>query len=183
MAKDPRNILTGKVRFSYTNVWVPKASEEGKDPKYSVSLIIPKSDTKTIEAIKAGIEAAIVEGIPTKFGGKRPTNLKYPLRDGDVERPDKPEYKNAMFINVADKKAPGIVDKDRNEILNPEEFYAGCYGRATFRLYPFNADNKNKGVAAGLNNLQKLEDGDRFDGRTSAQDDFAEDFVDDPLMG
>lgn len=114
-------VITGKVRFSYANVWEPK-SINGGDEKYSVSLIIPKADTKTVNEVKAAIEAAKQEG-KAKFGGRVPANLKTPLRDGDIDRPDDEAYKNSYFINANSKDKPQIVDKNVKPILDQSEVY------------------------------------------------------------
>ena len=173
-------VITGKVRFSYANVWEPK-SINGSEPKYSVSLIIPKSDKKTISEVKKAIEEAKKEGL-VKLGGKIPANLKTPLRDGDVDRTDDEAYKDSVFINANATAKPGIVDKKVNPIIDQSEFYSGCYGRASINFYAYNA-NGNKGIAAGLNNLQKLEDGEPLGGSSRAEDDFGpvEDDADDIL--
>ncbi len=162
-------VITGKVRFSYVNVWEPK-SVNGSDPKYSVSLIIPKGDAKTLEKIKKAIDAAKKEGSP-KFGGKAPANLKIPLRDGDSDRPDDEAYADSYFINANSFIKPGIVDKDVQPILNQSEFYSGCFGRASIVFFAYNV-NGNKGIAAGLQNLQKLEDGEPLGGVSRPEDDF-----------
>jgi hypothetical protein len=171
-------VVTGMVRFSYANVWEPK-SINGSDEKYSVSLIIPKTDKKTIAQIEAAVEAAKQEG-KTKFGGKIPANLKLPLRDGDIDRPEDEAYKNSYFVNANSKERPGIVDNSVKPILDQSEFYSGCYGRASITFYAFN-QNGNKGVAVGLQNLQKLLDGEPLSARSRAEDDFAtfddEDFL------
>lgn len=162
-------VVTGKVRFSYANIWEPK-SINGSEEKYSVSLIIPKSDAKTIEEIQVAMEEAKQEGI-AKFGGKIPTNLKLPLRDGDIDRPDDEAYQGCYFINANSKDKPQIVDKKVKPILDPNEVYSGCYGRASINFYAFN-QNGNKGIACGLGNLQKLEDGEPLSGHSRAEDDF-----------
>jgi len=174
-------VVTGKVRFSYLHVFEPVAVQDGQDKKYSASLIIPKSDTATIKKIKDAIDAAKEEG-KAKLGGKIPANLKTPLRDGDVDRPDDKAYKNAYFINVSSKNKPGLVDKDLNPILSQDDMYSGCYGRASINFYAF-AVSGSKGIAAGLNNLQKLADGEPLGGRSRAEDDFSDnDFEDDDLI-
>lgn len=148
-------VITGKVRFSYANVFEPTAMQDGQTPKYNVSIIISKSDTKTVEAIKKAIEAAKEAGkskIADK-NGKIPVNLKTPLRDGDEERPDDPAYENSYFINANSERKPGIVDRDLNPIMSRDDFYSGCYGRASINFYAFNVNSK--GIACGLNNLQK----------------------------
>lgn len=171
-------VITGKTRFSYANIWEAK-SINGGDEKYSVSLIISKDDTKTINEIKAAIEAAKQEG-KAKFGGKIPANLKLPLRDGDVDRPDDEAYKNSYFVNANSKDKPQIVDKNVKPILDQSEVYSGCYGRASVTFYAFNS-NGNKGIACGLGNLQKLSDGEPLSGRSRAEDEFSsfedEDFL------
>jgi hypothetical protein len=176
-------VITGRVRFSYLHIWEPSAVEEGQEKKYSASLIIPKSDKVTINKIKAAINAAKEEG-KAKFGGKVPASLKLPLRDGDVERPDDEAYKDSYFINANAKQKPGIVDKDVNPIMDKDEVYSGCFGRASITFYAFNTSG-NKGIAASLNNIQKLKDGDPLGGRSKAEDDFAETFEteDDDLLG
>ena len=167
--KNRTHVVTGKVRFSYANIWEPK-SINGSEEKYSVSLIIPKSDAKTIEEIQVAMEEAKQEGI-AKFGGKIPANLKLPLRDGDIDRPDDEAYQGCYFINANSKDKPQIVDKKVKPILDPNEVYSGCYGRASINFYAFN-QNGNKGIACGLGNLQKLEDGEPLSGHSRAEDDF-----------
>lgn len=171
-------VVTGKVRFSYANVWEPK-SVNGGDEKYSVSLIIPKSDKKTIANIKSAIEQAKFDG-KSKLGAKVPANIKQPLRDGDMDRPGDEAYKDSYFVNANSKNMPGIVDAQVHKILDTNEFYSGCYGRASINFYAFN-QNGNKGIACGLQNLQKLSDGEPLSGRSRAEDDFStaddEDFL------
>ena len=186
MAKfnNPTKVITGvNTRWSYVNAWEAK-SINGGAPKFSVSLIIPKSDTKTIEKIQAAIQAAYEEGQgKLKGNGKSVPALsviKTPLRDGDAERPDDEAYAGAYFINANSATAPGIVDADRNPILERSEVYSGVYGRASINFYAFNS-NGNKGIACGLNNLQKIRDGEPLGGKSRAEDDFAteedEDFL------
>ncbi len=166
-------IITGKVRFSYAHVHEPVAIDENSEKKYSVSILIPKKDKKTLAKIEAAVEAATVEG-KAKFGNKVPKDLKLPLRDGDEERDEDENYEGCMFLNASSKRKPGIVDENLDEIMEKDDFYSGCYGRASINFYAFNVAG-NKGIAAGLNNLQKLEDGDRLSGGASAEEDFGED--------
>lgn len=168
-------VVTGMVRLSYLHVWEPSAIDEGQEPKYSASLIIPKSDKATIKKIKEAIENAKVQGKTSKFGGKVPANLKTPLRDGDEERPDDEAYANSYFINANAKTKPGIVDKDCNKIMDQDEVYSGCYGRASVTFYPFNTSG-NKGIACGLNHIMKLKDGEPLGGRSTPENDFNDDF-------
>ena len=177
-------VITGpKTRWSYANVWEAK-SIKGGAPKFSVSLIVPKSDTATVTKIHAAIEAAYKEGESKLKGNGRTVPalsvIKTPLRDGDIERPDDPAYANAYFINANSATAPGIVDAACNPIMNRSEVYSGVYGRASISFYAFNA-NGNKGIACGLNNLQKISDGEPLGGKASAESDFATDDEEDFL--
>ena len=182
---NPMKVITGTdTRWSYANVWEPK-SINGGTPKFSVSLIIPKSDTKTVAKIEAAIEAAYKEGEAKLKGNSRTvpalSAIKTPLRDGDAERPDDPAYANSYFMNANSNTAPGIVDADCQPILDRSEVYSGVYGRASVNFYAFNS-NGNRGIACSLNNLQKIRDGEHLGGKSSAEDDFAtadeEDFLD-----
>ena len=185
MAKfhNPTKVITGvKTRWSYANVWEPK-SINGGAPKYSVSLIIPKSDAKTVTAVTNAIQAAYDEGQSKLKGNSKSvpalSAIKNPLRDGDAERPDDEAYKDSYFINANSATAPGIVDAARQPIIERSEVYSGVYGRASINFYAFNS-NGNKGIACGLNNLQKISDGEPLGGKTRAEDDFAdedEDFL------
>ena len=181
---NPTKVITGvNTRWSYANVWEAKSINGGK-PKFSVSLIIPKDDTATVNKIKAAIQSAYEEG-QSKLKGSGKTVpalsiLKTPLRDGDLERPDDEAYKNAYFVNANSPHKPGVVDGNRQEIIDTSELYSGIYGRASITFYAFNS-NGNKGIACGLNNLQKLRDGEPLGGRTRAEDDFATEDDDDFL--
>ena len=174
---NPMKVITGKdTRWSYCNVWEAKAINGGT-PKFSVSLLIPKTDTVTVKKIKAAIEAAYREGeAKLKGNGKTVpplTAIKTPLRDGDAERPDDPAYAGHYFLNANSATAPGIVDADCQPILTRSEVYSGVYGRASISFYAFNSAG-NRGVACGLNNLQKIRDGEPLGGRASAESDFSD---------
>lgn len=172
-------VITGVVRLSYANIWQPKSINGGEE-KYSVSLIIPKSDTKTIDAINRAVDTAIKEGVG-KFGGKIPNkaSLKLPLRDGDAERDDE-AYKESYFVNANSTTAPQIVDSKIQPILDHYEVYSGCFARVSITFYAFNS-NGNKGIACGLGNIQKVADGEPLSSRSTAEDDFTsledEDFL------
>lgn len=175
---NPTKVITGKdTRWSYCNVWEPK-SIAGGTPKYSVSLIIPKTDTITINKIKAAMAAAYEEGQSKLKGSGRSVpamnNIKLPLRDGDLERPDDEAYAGCYFVNANSATQPGIVDADRNPIITRSEVYSGVYGRASINFYAYNS-NGNRGIACGLNNLQKIRDDEPLGGRSRAEDDFADD--------
>ena len=166
-------VVTGVVRLSYANVWQPKSINGGAE-KYSCSIIIPKEDKATIDAINAAIDAAIKEGAH-KFGGKVPPRgaLKLPLRDGDTEREDE-AYRGAFFVNANSTTQPEVVDKYVRPIIDHSEIYSGVYARVSLSFYAFNS-NGNKGIACGLNNLQKIRDGEPLGGKSRAEDDFATD--------
>ena len=176
MANNNKNQSPTKVvvpcRISFANIWEPK-SINGSDEKYSVSCLIPKSDKKTLTKIHNAIEAAKETGKGKKWGGKIPPNLKLPLRDGDVERPDDETYAGHMFFNATSKDAPQIVDRKVDPILDPMECGSGDYCNVSVNFYGFNA-NGNRGVAAGLGNIQLIKHGDRLSGRASAASDFTE---------
>ena len=174
--KNPCKVITGKVVMSYLTVNEPKVPLGGGTPKYSVSLIIPKSDTATVEKIKAAIQAAYDEGQSKLKGNSKtvPDSLKTPLRDGDKDRKGDEAYKDCYFVNANSTTKPGVVDADRNPILDSSELYSGIIGRASINFYAFNS-NGNRGIACGLNNLQKLSDGTPLGGHSRAEDDFADD--------
>lgn len=171
MATTDTRIVTGEVRLSYANIWEPK-SIQGSKPKYSVSLIIPKSDQATLTAINRAIDAAIEAGT-AKFGGKKPNKaaLKLPLRDGDIEKEDE-AYAGAMFLNANSLNPPHVVDEAVAPILDRAEVYSGSYARVSLSFYAFNT-NGNRGIACGLGNIQKTRDGEPLGGgHVSAADDF-----------
>lgn len=171
MANIRTRVITGKnTRLSYFNGWEPKSINGGPE-RYSVSVLIPKDDEETIQAIEKAIDAAIEDGIG-KFGGKKPNKgaIKLPLRDGDIERDDE-AYKGHYFINANSLSAPQIVDSRVKPILDRSEVYSGCYARVSLSFYAFNS-NGNKGIACGLGNIQKVKDGTPLGGQSSASDDF-----------
>lgn len=178
---NPCKVVTGVVRLSFANVWEPKSINGGTE-KYSVSLIIPKTDEKTINAINKAVDAAIEEG-RGKFGGKIPSKsaLKLPLRDGDIDRPDDEAYAGCFFVNANSTTPPEIVDKALNRILSRSEVYSGVYARVSINFFAFNS-NGNRGVACGLGNIQKAHDGDPLGGKSSAADDFTSDYEGDDFL-
>jgi hypothetical protein len=179
--------VTGISRLCFINVLKP--NEHGK---YSIAVLVPKSDTDTVAKLRKVIEDFKTDPRALKtWDSKFLASFKTPLRDGDTERDTekRPEYKGHYFFeaktNPVDKKgnprpAPKVVDAKLNEILDPAELYSGCYGRVSIDMYPYNFDG-NKGMAFGLVNVQKVRDGDRLSGdSSSAADDFTvieEDFL------
>lgn len=168
-------VVTGEVRLSYAHLLEPRSSFEGQDPKYSAVILVPKTDTKTIEAIKAAQQEALENGKSSKFNGSIPKNWKNTLRDGDVDGDlDKnPEYAGNMFMNVSSKTKPGIVDANLQPVMDAGEVYSGVYARVSINAFPFSAQG-NKGVSFGLNNVMVLGKGDPLAGGTRAEDDFKE---------
>jgi hypothetical protein len=179
-------VITGKVRLSYAHIWQPQSIDGGEE-KYSCSILIPKSDKETLRKIKAAVDAAIEQGKNSKWGGKIPPNLKKPLRDGDEERPDDEAYAGHYFLNATSKTKPGIakpIGKGPDgkvkfqEITDTTEVYSGCYAKVSLNFYPFDARG-NRGVAVGLNNIVKVQDGEPLAGRASVQEEFANEDFDD----
>lgn len=174
-------VTTNEVRMSYLQVFTPKAMEGSTDEKYSVALLIPKTDTETIEFIEQAIATAAEEG-KAKFGGKIPTKIKTTFRDGDEEKPDDEAYAGHYFLNCSSKTKPGVIKPAEpgsgvkfEKITDESEFYSGCYGKAVINFFAYNS-NGNKGVSAGLNNLLKTREGEAFAGKANAEDDFADEF-------
>ena len=171
---NPTKIITGVCRLSYANIWQAK-SINGGTPKFSTSVLIPKSDTVTVARVEKAIQAAYEEGEgKLKGNGKSVpplTALKTPMRDGDLERPDDPAYEGHWFVNANSNTAPGVVDINRQPIIDTSEIYSGVYARVSLSFYAFNS-NGNKGIACGLQNIQKVRDGESLGGRAKAEDDF-----------
>ena len=178
VAVNPTKIITGVCRLSYANIWQAK-SINGGAPKYSTSVLIPKSDIKTVANVKTAIEAAYYEG-ESKLKGNSKTvpslaSLKTPLRDGDTERPDDEAYAGHWFLNANSNTAPGVVDANREPIYDTSEIYSGVYARVSLTFYAFNS-NGNRGIACGLQNIQKVRDGESLGGKPKAEDDFDDGF-------
>jgi hypothetical protein len=165
-------VVTGMVRFCYAHVFEPVAVNEGDRLKYSVCILIPKTDTSTINKINEAINSAKEAGKAklADKSGRIPLNIKTPLRDGDIERSDDLAFSGMYFINASSNRKPAVVDSALNPILSKDEFYSGCYGRVSLNFFAYNV--QSKGIAAGLNNIQKLEDGESLVGGSTAEEDF-----------
>ena len=159
-------------RISFANIWEAR-SINGSEEKYSVSLLIPKDDKATLAKIKKAIEAAKEAAKEKKWGGKIPPNLKLPMHDGDIDRPDDENYAGHFFFNATSKDAPQIVDRKVQPILDPMDCGSGDYANVSVNFYGFSASG-NRGIAAGLGNIQKVRTGERLAGKTSAASDFDE---------
>lgn len=169
------SVTTGKVRASYVHIFTPRTPDNGGDPKYSVTLLIPKSDTATLNALYADIEKAKQDGAQKVFGGNIPPQCKIPIYDGDGYRPSGEafgeECRGCMVITASAKQQPVIVGLDMQNILNPAEVYSGCYIRASVSMFAYNS-NGNKGIGCGLNAVQKIEGGEPLSMRVSAEEAF-----------
>lgn len=174
-------VVTGKVRLSYVHVDKPYAANANQEAKFSVTLLIPKSDQKTLGKIKAAQVAA-----RDKFRAKNPTismpdKPKTTLYDGNGDRlsgePFGPECKDCMVMTVSSKTRPVLVDRDRNEIMDVTEVYSGCYARVDMDFYGY-TNSGNKGVTAGLLGVQKMGDGEPLGGARGSADAFADDYED-----
>lgn len=164
-------VITGlKTRLSYVHVF-EKFAFEGQDEKYSVMLLIPKSDKATVDALRTAEKAAAEAGKASKFGGKIPPNLGSIIRDGDEFAEDYPERAGHYFMTVSSKNKPRVVDGDVHPIIEPTELYSGCYARASINAFAYNTGG-NKGVSFGLNHLQKTGDGEPLGGFSRPEDDF-----------
>lgn len=160
--------MTPKFRVSYPNVFKAKADFDGQEARFSIVMLFDKAtDISTMKQLAQAV-AAEKWGVDQK---KWPKNLRSPFRDGDEAKPGVDGYVNAIFVRASSKGRPGLVDANKVQIINQEEFYAGCYARATVNAYAYDRAG-NCGVAFGLQNIQKLEEGEPFSGRTKAEDDF-----------
>lgn len=176
MNTNPCTLTTGEVRFSYLHVFQPYAQQQGAEPKYSVTLLIPKTDVATKGLIDAAINAATNNGVGSKWNGIRPPQLRISVHDGDGGRPSDgmpfgDECKGHWVVTASNKNAPFVVDANVQPILQQNEVYSGMYGRASITLFPY-ASNGRKGVGCALNGIQKLRDGEALSGRVSAEDAF-----------
>jgi hypothetical protein len=166
-------VITGKVRLSYVHLFEAYQSFEGQDPKFSTVILVPKTDTATVQAIKAAQQLALENGKSSKFNGTIPKNWKNTFRDGDEEGDlDKnPEYAGNYFMTVSNKTRPGIVDQNVQAIMDSTEVYSGCYARVSITAFPFSVSG-SKGGSFGLNHVQKLADGEALGNVTKAENDF-----------
>ena len=174
---DALKVLTGEVRLSYVNVITPRAAQQGGEPKYSVTLLIPKSDYATKADIDSAIQAAMQEAIGKVWGGVRPPQPRIPVWDGDGVRqsgvPFGEECKGHWVITASTKMKPQVVGMDNiNAELAPSDIYSGMYGRVTIRFFGY-SNSGNKGVGCGLGNIMKTRDGEPLAGNASAASDFA----------
>ncbi|KKX56362.1 DUF2815 family protein [Brevibacillus borstelensis] len=169
------NVTTGEVRLSYVNLFTPRANQQGQEPKYSATILIPKSDVATKQRIDAAINAAINKGVQTVWAGARPPQPKIPIYDGDGVRPNGeafgPECRGHWVLTASSKQQQQVVDANLNPIINQTEVYSGMYGRVNINFFPYN-NSGNRGIGAGLGPVQKLRDGEPLGGQISAEQAF-----------
>lgn len=169
-------IVLGPVRLSYVHVFEKYAAEGSTDAKYSVTLMIPKSEKKTVAAINKAVENAKKTAIASKWGGKEPKKLDLPMKDGDEKENE--DFADHWIINAKCSTRPGLIGKDKQPITDEEELYSGVWAYASVTFYGYSVSGNN-GIAAGLNNLMKFKDDDKFGGRVSAESDFSDIDADD----
>ena len=173
---NPTRVLTGEVRLSYANLSTPRSTNGGEE-RYSVTLLIPKSDTATFENILSSVEAAAVEAQGKLWNGVRPPVLTYPVHDGDGVRssglPFSDECKGHWVVNANSKTKPQVVHiSDIHTELAPQDIYSGMYARVTVNFFGYYSNGK-KGIGCGLGNVLKLREGEAFAGGATAASDFA----------
>lgn len=174
---DPMKVLTGECRLSYCNLTTPRAAQQGGEPKYSVTLLIPKTDVATKADIDAAIQAAANEALSKVWNGARPPQLRVPIYDGDGVRtsgvPFGDECKGHWVMTASTKNKPQVVGIDNiNCELAPSDIYSGMYARVTIRFFGY-SNSGNKGIGCGLGNVMKTRDGEALAGSASASVDFA----------
>lgn len=174
---DPAKVLTGEVRLSYVHLIEPRTNKPGDDPKYSATLLIPKTDFATKADIDASIQAAAQDAVSKVWNGAAPPQLRVPIYDGDGVRPSGvpfgDECKGHWVMTASTKNKPQVVGIDNiNCELAPSDIYSGMYARVTIRFFGY-SNSGNKGIGCGLGNVMKTRDGEALAGSASASVDFA----------
>lgn len=169
--------VTGVVRGSYLYIFSPRATDDGKEPKYQMTILIPKTDTATVAKIKAAQEAAVIK----KWPSKRPAKIESTMHDGDGPRPSSgepfgPECAGHWVMAVSSKFKPQVVNRNRDEVIDPQEAMSGDYFKVSLNFYGYDSNGK-KGVSAGLGNVLVWDKGEPLGGTSRADDDFSDDFV------
>jgi hypothetical protein len=165
-SKTVTKITTPPFRVSFPNVFKPKSNFEGQEPAYSVQMLFPKNADLT--AMKKAVE----EAKRKKWGSDKTAwpKFKHPVfKDGNEKNME--AYKDMIVVEARTKQKPGLVDRSCQEIIDPGEFYPGCWARATLTCFAYEKAG-NKGVSFGLQNLQKVKDDTAFSGKKNAKDDF-----------
>ena len=175
----PTRVLTGECRLSYVNLVQPRANnnDPSAKPKYSVTLLIPKTDTAVYQNILSSIEAAAADAQGKLWNGVRPPVMPIPIHDGDGVRdngtPYGPECKGCWVITASSNNKPQVIHQsDINTELAPQDIYSGMYARVTINFFGYNRAGK-RGIGCGLGNVMKTRDGEPLAGGASAAADFA----------
>lgn len=176
-------VVIKKARLSFPYLFKPKEAKAGQAAKYSTMLMIPKSDKATVKMLRDAEKEAAEAGKSTKFGGKIPSNLSSIIHDGDEEVDDWPEREGMWCLSVSSSEQyrPGIVDKNRQAVLDQSEVYSGVYANVSLTAFAYNVDG-NKGVSFGLNNVQILGFGENLAGGMKAEDEFDDEEVEEDLI-
>jgi hypothetical protein len=174
MALSNTQMTTGEVRLSYAHLYDPY-SNNGGEPKYSVTVLMPKTDVQAKARLDAAVEAAKQKGIAEKWNGVLPPVVASAIHDGDGVRPNgEPfgaECKGHWVFTASSKNPVSLVDASMNPIVQKGELYSGCYARVCVSLFPYNSNGK-RGIGIGLEAVQKLRDGDPLGGGVSVADAF-----------
>ena len=175
MAMTETTVTTDRARLSFTHLFEPYANNPAQEAKYSVTVLVPKSDIATKQRIDAAITAAKQQGVSKCWNGVMPPVVATAVHDGDGVRPNgEPfgeECRGHWVFTASSKQAPQVVDLNLNPIINQTDVYSGCYARVCVNFFPYNSNGK-RGVGIGLNAVQKLEDGEPLGGRISAAEAF-----------
>jgi hypothetical protein len=168
-------VTTGEVRLSFVHLFQPHANQPGQEPKYSTTILIPKTDTATMQRIYAAIAATVEKGVQTKWKGARPPQPKTPIWDGDGVRqngePFGPECRGHWVMTASSKQQQAIVAADMSPIIDQTRVYSGVYARVNLNFFPFD-NSGNRGIGAGLGPVQILRDGEPLGGHISAEQAF-----------
>jgi len=166
------SVTTGEVRLSFVHLYQPHASQPGQEPKFSTTILIPKSDTATMQRIYAAINAAFEKGVAGAWGGARPPQPKTPIWDGDGVRHNGeafgPECRGHWVLTASSKQQQQIVDVNMSPVIDQTKVYSGVYGRVNINFFPF-SNSGNRGIGAGLGPVQVLRDGEPLGGRVTAE--------------
>ena len=171
-------ITLNNVRFSYCNLFQPKApfNNPSGEPRYSTTILVPKSNAAAKAAIDQAIAQAIEEGVSGKWSGVRPPQPAICVHDGDGPRPSDgsaygEECRGCWVFTASSRDKPFVVDGQVQPIIDPTQVYSGMWGNVSVNFYAYNQAGK-KGVGCGLNGVQKTRDDDPLSGRVTAQDAF-----------
>lgn len=168
------------IRFLWPYLFEKRPNDDGEE-KYEVLVQIPYDNKEAIERIEAAVDEAIRRGYSGELSdkstykkGTKESTLKLPLKDG-ADREGDDLFAGYMYLTAkSGKRRPVVVDKNCQEILDPEEVYSGMIGAISVTVYPYN--NRSQGVGVQINHVQKRADGERISGGASVspQDAFAE---------